>query len=100
MSGKYILDANGQPIECDDIHEWARWFEKDENRRVALDEVGDVRVSTIFLGLALSWGGEPPLLWETMIFGGEHGEYQERYSTREAALEGHARALALVKGGK
>ena len=40
-----------------------------------------------------------PILFETMIFGGEHDQYQERYATREEAVEGHARAVAPVTGG-
>jgi hypothetical protein len=31
-----------------------------------------------------------------MIFGGEHDEYQARYTTYEDALEGHQEALNLV----
>jgi hypothetical protein len=31
-----------------------------------------------------------------MIFGGEHDQYQERYSSYEDALEGHQVALNLV----
>jgi hypothetical protein len=31
-----------------------------------------------------------------MIFGGEHNEYQERYSTWEEAEEGHKRAVAMI----
>ena len=38
-----------------------------------------------------------PILWETMIFGGEHDQYQERYTNRHAALAGHDRAVAMVR---
>ena len=30
-----------------------------------------------------------PVLFESMIFGGEHDEYQRRYCTYDEALEGH-----------
>jgi len=43
-----------------------------------------------------TYGEGEPLLFETMIFGGEHDDYQERYSTYEEALEGHQRAIQLV----
>jgi hypothetical protein len=63
--------------------------------------IGDVRVSTIWLGLNHNFGDGPPLIFETMIFGlpdeDEVGEYQWRYSTKEAALAGHDQAVALVK---
>jgi len=32
-----------------------------------------------------------------MIFGGEHDGYQERYTSRENAVAGHLKAVALVK---
>jgi hypothetical protein len=95
MSDKYIL--NGQEaIPCEDLLTWGRWFETAE-RHVAQKVIGDVRVSTVFLGLDHKFGSDgPPLIFETMIFGGEHDGYQERYSTWEQAEEGHKRALALV----
>lgn len=52
------------------------------------------RVSTVFLSLDHNWGDGPPILFETMIFGGEHDGYQERYRTWEEAEEGHEIALA------
>ncbi len=64
------------------------------------DQLGDVRVSTLFLSLDHSHvPGGVPILWETMIFGGEHHEYQERYSSYEEAVLGHQRAVGLVTGG-
>lgn len=76
--------------------EWAHWFET-ADRHVARDKIGRVSVSTVFLGLDHSFGGGTPILWETMIFGGEHDGYQERYSSRADALRGHASAVTLVK---
>jgi hypothetical protein len=93
----YLLDAKGEPIAEPDLLTWAKALES-QNRQVARDEIGDVRVSTVFLGLDHSFGLDgPPILWETMIFGGPHDQYQERYSTRANAIAGHARALALVR---
>jgi hypothetical protein len=31
-----------------------------------------------------------------MIFGGEHDQYQDRYTSHEDALEGHQTALTLI----
>ncbi|MES2360001.1 MAG: hypothetical protein V4529_16800 [Gemmatimonadota bacterium] len=99
MSDKYVLDAVGEPMRCADLMEWARWFETaDSARRIAETNVGDVRVSTVFLGLDHSWGSGPPLLFETMIFGGAHDEEQWRYSTRAEAVAGHAAAVKLAGG--
>jgi len=96
MSDKYILDRH-TPVKCD-LVTWAEQFESVDDRRVAYDELSaEVNVSTVFLGLDHRFGRDgPPILFETMIFGGPHDEYQERYSTWDEAVAGHKRALALA----
>jgi hypothetical protein len=87
----YTLDADGQPVPCDDVIAWSLWFET-ADRHVAqdADEATGVRVSTVFLGLDHQWKhGAPPLLWETLIFGGARDGETYRYSSRAAALDGH-----------
>jgi hypothetical protein len=64
---------------------------------VAQENIGDVRVSTVFLGMDHSFGEGPPLIFETMIFGGEHDEFQDRCSTYAEAEEMHARACRMVR---
>ena len=89
MIDKYTLDGK-KPIECEDLLTWAKWFET-ANRHVAQDERDGVRVSTVFLGLDHRFGVDgPPILFETMIFGGPHDQDQDRYSTWEEAEAGHA----------
>lgn len=75
-------------------HSWL--MSMGSRRHVAKKRIGDVLVSTVFLGLNHRWGGGPPLIFETMIFGGEHDEYQERYSTWQEAEAGHKRAVDMV----
>lgn len=96
---KYILDHEGQPQVCEDLYAWGRWMENGD-RHVALTKLGeDVRVSTVFLGLDHSFSDEgEPVLWETMIFGGEHDQYQKRYTSEADALDGHNWAVTLAKG--
>jgi hypothetical protein len=103
MSKWYILDNNHKPIHKP-VLESAKWMEDNPNRkRVAYDELtdlngDDVRVSTVFLGLDHSYGSGKPVLWETMIFGGENDQaYQERYASYEQALEGHQKAINFIK---
>ena len=96
MPKQYILSEDGKIKECPDLIEWAKWMAA-ANRKIAFDEINDVRISTIFLGLDRNYFDGPPTLFETMIFGGEHDQYQERYSTKEEALIGHQEAIALVK---
>lgn len=90
----YIL--NGKiPVLEPDIMEWAKWYST-ANRHVKNDMLpGDIHVSTVFLGIDHGYNGEV-LLFETMIFGGEHDHYQERYATWEEAEAGHQRAIELV----
>lgn len=91
----YILDGH-TPVPCDDILKWAECFGK-ADRHVAKDSVGDVKISTVFLGLDHGFSGGPPLFFETMIFGGKHDGYQDRYSTWDEAVAGHRRAVEMVK---
>jgi len=94
MNDKYILDGHeAKPV---DLMEWVQWFET-ANRQVAKTAINDdVKVSTVFLGLDHSFGDGPPLLFETMIFGGEHDQYQERFETWEQAEVGHNVAVELA----
>jgi hypothetical protein len=96
----YILDANGNPVAERDIDAWALWVQN-ANRTLARDVVGDVTISTVFLGYDHNHGfSGKPILWETMIFGGLHDQYQDRYSTREGALTGHHKAVFLASTGE
>jgi hypothetical protein len=93
---KYILNGH-RPISEPDLMKWARWFET-ADRHVARTMIGDVRVSTVFLGLDHSFDPKgPPLLFETMVFGGPLDGEQDRYSTWQEAEKGHA---AIVKRAK
>jgi hypothetical protein len=93
----YILDGK-TPVNIP-FEEWIRIFDfEDEGRQVNKTTIGDVRISTVFLGLDHRIHEDKPMLFETMIFGGEYDEYQERYSTWEEAEEGHQRACELVYG--
>lgn len=92
----YILNGH-QPELADDFAVWERKCEDTEGWRVANSWAGDVKISTIFLGIDYNFFDEPPLLFETKIFGGEHDGYHERCSTWEQAVEQHERAVELVK---
>jgi hypothetical protein len=94
MSDRYILEGK-TPVLCDDLMAWARWLDKAEIH-VAHEKRGDVTVSTVFLGIDHAFGGSVPMLFETMIFGGKHDEYQERCSTWDEAEQMHKRACELA----
>ena len=91
----YILDGHA-PVAVD-LLTWAKWYEQPDRRLVAKTSPADgIKVSTVFLGFDHQWGDGPPLLFETMIFCGEHDGYQERYSTWEEAEAGHKKACELA----
>jgi hypothetical protein len=92
----WVLDEDDEPRPVDDLT-WAVWFEEVGHRRVLLDVVRRVEVSTVFLGLDHAWMGGPPVLWETMIFGGVFEGAQRRYRSKLEALEGHMIAVRLVE---
>lgn len=95
MGEHYILD--GKTIVSCDLLTWARWFERGD-RTVALTNAGAVRVSTVFLGMNHQFGEGPPLLFETMVFGGERDERVERYATWAEAEAGHEKMCQAVFG--
>lgn len=96
--GRYILDKNHYPIKEPDLTKWAKWIET-ADRTVKKTKVGDVDVSTVFLGLDHNFMGGTPLLFETMVFGGKYNEEMERYSTWEEAEIGHEKMVDKVKKG-
>lgn len=99
MSPYWILDADGEPMPTD-VRTWARWFDT-ADRTVAQDcdeapGAPAVRVSTVFLGLDHQFGDGPPVLWETLVFGGPLDGEQQRYTSRAAAIAGHQQICRLV----
>lgn len=72
----------------------------DDQRRIGLTELPNGgKVSTVFLGLDHSHGGDRPVLFESMAFLPE-GEEQDcvRYFTYDEAERGH-REMVLKYGG-
>lgn len=101
MGMYWIVDANHEAKQVDDVMEWGKWFENDDNRRVASSDFdGGIHVSTVCLGLDHQWGIGPPLIYETMIFAKGLQDLDQqmwRYSTWAEAETGHAAAVALVQ---
>jgi len=88
------------PVPCEDTYTWGKYMEE-EDRTVSNTYIGDVHISTVFLGVNHSFHEQgPPILFETMIFGGKHDDFQQRYETWEMAEAGHKAAVELVERGK
>ena len=109
---RFVLDDADEPVVCKDLMTWARWFEQaGPQRKLRVTETKHYTVHTSFLGLNHNFiPGGPPLLWETMIsFPENNGEafgvklntgwcdYQTRYPTKFAAIEGHEIACAWAR---
>lgn len=103
-----IIQPDGS-VKSAELLEWARWFEASDNpprsfrdggRVIERTELpGGIEVSTVFIGINLSpFRPGAPAWFETMIFGGEHDSYQDRYSTFEEAETGHAEAVRVARG--
>ena len=94
----YILDADNRPVAADMIT-WARFWEADQNRPVdSTDITSEVHISTVFIGIDHRFLGEgPPILFETMIFGGPLDQYQWRYSSWDDAITGHKVAVRQAR---
>lgn len=101
MGQLYILDGK-KPVPFFDTTKWGLAHfhqtvqQSKEDKIIGKDQFGCVSVSTVFLGMDHSFGDGSPVLFETMIFGGEHDQYQERYCTWDEAEKGHQIACDLV----
>lgn len=101
---KHWILVDGKEVEAD-LETWAKWLGGDhQKRRVDLTKVKnlvgqEITVSTVFLGLDHGFGDGPPVLYETMIFGGPYDSWQWRYCSWEEAVRGHGDAVRMVEGG-
>jgi hypothetical protein len=100
MNMKYILTDDHQVEATDDFRRWSNWFET-HRRHVAETTVGDLYVSTVFLGVDHSFSGDgPPVVFETMVFDrDQNGIDQRRYRTWDEACSGHADVVAGLGSG-
>lgn len=100
MSETYILDGDKRAVSEPDVIKWGEWL-KTAKRRVAETMIGEVRVSTVFLGINHAWRpDEPPALFETMVFGGPLDLEMDRYSRWDSAEEGHEAMCKRVREAK
>lgn len=107
----YTLNDELKPEACSDVvlyHAWkdslperSEWYSGKTGLGfiVGLDEVGEDRVSTVFLGIdhGLGFSESGPVLWETMVF--PEAEVVERYESHAEALAGHKRAVDVLRAG-
>lgn len=91
----FYFVPDGESVRACSVEEWSAFMERDD-RVVAQDRDGAVMVSTVFIGLHIPVfhlvAPGPPLVWETMIFGGPNDGWQWRTASRGQALAVHRKA--------
>lgn len=100
VKGMYRLDEQKNPVPVKSLREFGVAFEAD--RQVASEYVGDIKISTVFLGIDHGFDptGSPdykPVLFETMIFNGPLDQECIRYCTWDEAMAGHIRTVHNVR---
>lgn len=93
VRGEYF-DWFGQPIT---LEGYVALVSR-SNHQVAKTDDGEVAVSTVWLGVDHQYGDGPPLIFETMVIGGEHAGYMQRYPSLKEARAGHELVAAMVFG--
>lgn len=85
------------------FEEWAASLADLDAKRVGLDVVDGVEVSTVWLGIDHSFGVGEPLIFETMLFCDDVDDSRHyactRYSTEAQARRGHEDAVNAVVHG-
>lgn len=95
----YILDL-GEVRPCTAEELGAFKLDFVQNCVIQKTTVGEAEVSTVFLGIDHRHRPDgPPVLFETMVFGGEHTDFQDRYTSLESAKAGHTRVVECLKAG-
>ena len=92
MTGQYILDENREPQLETNLIAWGNWMNEGD-RRIALDKSKKCCISTVFLGLDHSFGGDIPVLYETLVDFPSGEEEMYRYETEEQAIEKHTQLV-------
>jgi hypothetical protein len=92
----YVLEGHEvRPVE--DVLTWGEWMRTAERRVEYTTLPSGTEVSTVFIGLDHSFREGPPVLFETLVFGGPCDGEMSRYATWQEATIGHAVMVAAVE---
>lgn len=92
MSDYYILE--GHKTVKSDMLSWVKMFEK-VDRVVNKTKLGKVEVDTVFIGL--QFGNDPPILFQTMVFGVSIDQNHDRCTTWAEAEAMHEAMCQRVR---
>ncbi len=100
----WILDEDNKPVLADlkTYREYRKNSFRIKEQRVIYGVV--VEISTVVLPSDINLmsieqsrsPGYKPLIFETMVFGGQHGGFCRNYYDYNEAIKGHAKAVKLV----
>ena len=68
IDDRFYKLVDRKPVQCS-FAEFSEAMKDDANRVIAQNLVGELQVSTIFTGIDTNFGGDEPLLFETVVFG-------------------------------
>jgi hypothetical protein len=91
------FDRDAKPVT---FEQWAalRGEGSDGYKRVAETRTGESWVSTVWVGIDMGYGDDrPPIIFETMVFGGPLDQEMDRYATEAEALIGHEAMVGRVR---
>jgi hypothetical protein len=104
-----LVDGKIKQVSTEEYMTWIMVDGKEKVSRVSYTDLkteefaayeGGDYVSTVFLGIDHNhFGDGPPILFETMIFGGSADELQWRYRTLEQAQAGHQMIVQSLRAG-
>jgi len=95
----YKLDESQNIIPVNTINDVADMFDDFKKRKVGHTCIGDIEISTVFLCIDHNYTNNgPPVLFETMVFGGEFDGECRRYSSWDEALSGHEKWVKKLGG--
>jgi len=87
----FDLDGNEIPEE-----QFVALYANTQLKQIRRTKTEGGYVSTVWLGIDHNWlPTGPPLIFETMVFGGPMDTYQRRYSTYWEAVAGHDEIVTL-----
>lgn len=92
----YIL-KNRVPVPVTNISDWLEWISSNITQgTVAKSNFNSIKIATVFLGIDIDSSLDSPMLFETLILGGQNCGYSRKYATWKEAEDGHRRAVNLI----
>lgn len=89
----FYFDRAGTPLS---LRQWVEHAEDDEYKRVDRTEIGDVVVSTVWLGVEIV-ADRTPRIFETRVFGGQYDGTGWKTSTEADARRLHDAVVTALR---